>query len=793
MSIKKLFVISYSIIIAGIIVMGILGLSMSRNEKVLNKKHDQRYYSYLLADQLRQSSDELTRMARTYVITGDAKYEKIYWDILAIRNGEKPRPEYYDRIYWDLVLNYDEKPRPDGQAIPLQQLMKEAGFTEKEFAKLQEAQSNSDGLVTTETIAMNAMKGLYDDGNGKYVKKGEPDFETARRIMYDERYHKDKASIMKPIDEFLTLLDTRTKAEVEQYIVKGERLLFMTQVMVAAFAILSMGIGVVVTRRILRQVGGEPSVIQQVAQRIAGGDLNIDFDTGEKNISGIFAAICEMTETIRRVLKETDSLTRSVQNGSLDSRGNAETFSGGWRELVVGINGMVDAFVTPFSMTTETLDRIAKGDIPDKISGEFKGDFNQIKNNLNQCIGAVNGLVAESTMLTEAAIEGKLEIRGDIKKFEGDFAQIIQGMNATLDAVIGPLNVAADHMERISRGDIPEKIHVGYKGDFNQFKNNLNMLIDAMNAITVLAKAIAEGDLTVEVEERSAQDVLMQALNTMIQRLNKTVTNVKNASGNVASGSQALSMRSLQMSKGSTQQAAAIEEASSSMEEIAANIRQNSDNALQTEKIAMEAAENARCSGEAVMKTVKAMHKIVTKVSVVEEIARQTHMLSLNATIEAAKAQEYGKGFGVVASEVRALAERSQNAVVEINGIASESVEIAAKAGEMLQKLVPDIQKTAKLIQEISAASREQNSGVDQINLAIQQLDGVIQQNTISSEEMAATSEELAAQAGQLQHTITFFKVDDTLLGAMNNRGKTLRTVESLSGREVSTAKIPGS
>jgi methyl-accepting chemotaxis protein len=158
---------------------------------------------------------------------------------------------------------------------------------------------------------------------------------------------------------------------------------------------------------------------------------------------------------------------------------------------------------------------------------------------------------------------------------------------------------------------------------------------------------------------------------------------------------------------------------------------------------------------------VAAIRKIAKKVSIIEEIARQTHMLSLNATIEAARAEEYGKGFGVVAAEVRALAERSQTAAVEIIELATNSVRVAERAGVLLTQLVPDIQKTAELVQEISASSKEQNTGAEQINRAIQQLDQVVQQNASGAEEMASTAEELAAQAEHLQSATAYFKTEE--------------------------------
>ena len=191
--------------------------------------------------------------------------------------------------------------------------------------------------------------------------------------------------------------------------------------------------------------------------------------------------------------------------------------------------------------------------------------------------------------------------------------------------------------------------------------------------------------------------------------------------------------------------------------------------------IATKSSGSAEESGDAVGQTVTAMRNIAEKISIIEEIARQTDLLALNAAIEAARAGEHGKGFAVVASEVRKLAERSQVAAGEISRLSSSSVEIAEKAGNMLSQLVPDIQQTAELVKEISAASTEQNSGAEQINKAIQQLDEVIQQNASASEEMSSTSEELTSQAEQLQQAISFFKIDDR----GNGRRKTNSTMKS--------------
>ncbi len=275
-------------------------------------------------------------------------------------------------------------------------------------------------------------------------------------------------------------------------------------------------------------------------------------------------------------------------------------------------------------------------------------------------------------------------------------------------------------------------------------------------------EAMAAGNLQTEIRISTRDEIgnLLVTLQHMSRTLLTTLNTVKAGTDQVASGSRQINTNAARMSQGATEQAAASGEASSSMEEMAANIRQNTDNALQTEKIAIRVAEDAQKSGAAVAEAVMAIQQIAQKIAVIDDITRQTRMLSLNATIEAARAQEFGKGFAVVAAEVRDLAERSQQAATEIISLTQSSVSVAENASHMLTQLVPDIQKTAELVQEISAASREQNSGTQQINQAIQQLDNVTQQNSATSEELSATAEELTAQAEQLRRTIGFFKID---------------------------------
>ncbi|MUZ65532.1 methyl-accepting chemotaxis protein [Agrobacterium vitis] len=450
-----------------------------------------------------------------------------------------------------------------------------------------------------------------------------------------------------------------------------------------------------------------------------------NFEAALERFPGKKAFINDTVETLRGNLKgfiaEMNRMSAEHDKGDIDVFVPVERFKGDFAVMAKGVNDMVNGHIVVKKKAMACIKEFGEGNF-DAALEQFPGKKAFINETVETLRSNFRDIVTEIRRLTVASTEGNLSERGVATRFVGDFSKMVSGINGMLDAILLPIGEGNRVLNLVSTGDLTEHVEIACEGDHQKMKDAINSLVDNLTAFA---------------------------------------TGVASAADQVTSGSQALSSTSEQLSQGATEQASAAEEASASMEQMAANIKQTADNASQTEKIARQSAKDAELSGEAVDKAVNAMRTIAEKISIVQEIARQTDLLALNAAVEAARAGEHGKGFAVVASEVRKLAERSQAAAGEISGLSSETVKAATSAGEMLHRLVPDIRKTAELVTEISASCREQDLGASQINEAIQQLDQVTQHNASASEEMSATSEELASQAEELQSSLTFFQTSD--------------------------------
>ena len=421
------------------------------------------------------------------------------------------------------------------------------------------------------------------------------------------------------------------------------------------------------------------------------------------------------------------------------------------------------AISRPLGEVADVLTKVAGGDLTGRARQTSRDEVGTMAAALNTAADSVQALITDTRRLAEAALEGRLDVRADAAAHHGDFRLIVEGINDTLDSIIGPLETVGDVLSGIEAGDFGRRVDTPYRGRLEELRqatnNAVNSLSQSFGEVGRVLRAMEHGDLTQTIDTtfRGELEQLRQATNNTVQQLAQTVTETLAATEQLAQASTQISGASQSLSQTTTEQAASVEETSASVEQMGASISQNSDNAKITDGIASQAATEAGEGGTAVEQMVAAMKEIASKIAIIDDIAFQTNMLALNATIEAARAGEHGKGFAVVATEVGKLAERSQVAAQSISELAGGSVQTAERAGSLLSQIVPSIRRTSDLVQEIAAASAEQTSGVSQINKAMSQMSQITQQNASSSEELAATAEEMMSQTAHLRQMMRFF------------------------------------
>jgi methyl-accepting chemotaxis protein len=458
-----------------------------------------------------------------------------------------------------------------------------------------------------------------------------------------------------------------------------------------------------------------------------GGAWPGDFEPLRRNLD-------VLGETIAGVVQGMEAMTEAQAVGDLDAVIAADRFPGIFRRMAEGVNEAVAMHVVNLHRILEILTAYAHGDFHPVLE-PLPGKQAVINQRLDHLRENLHGIAAEAQALTQAAVDGKLSARADGRRYRGDWAALIEGVNRTLDAVTAPVGEATRVLEALARRDLSVRARGDWRGDHARLATAINGTAGAL------------------------QESLRQVADA--------VAGVAAAAEQIASGAHALAT-------GASSQAHAVEATGAELDAIAAEAQRSADAAREA-RARTRSADAAASGGAAAVEqmggTMGRIRQAAEGTSLIlkdmSEIAFQTNLLALNAAVEAARAGESGRGFAVVAEEVRSLALRSKAAAARTEGLIRESVRQVAEGEETSREVTARLKEIAESVAHVTAlvgriddAARAQAEAIGGVQRNVSAVDRVTQQNAASAEESSSAAAELSAQAEELASMVGSFHVD---------------------------------
>jgi len=397
--------------------------------------------SYLLANELRQSSDDLTRLARTYAVTGDSLYARQYQMVLDIRNGVVARPQQYHRAYWDFVTEEGFKPRPDSdEKTSLQTLMKKAGFSEKEFLLLSEAEQRSNDLVKLETRAMHAVNGEFEDGRGGYSRRGAPDLELARNLMHSKEYHRIKAGIMTPLNDFFAEMERRTASEVGLAQAELDR----AQKVFLLLLLLTLGAIVLLVyngrRQTMAILGGRPEELEDILSTLAAGNLSVRLQRRQEG--SVYNLVIMTVEGLRELIVQVQEGSRAMNAGIASLTATAETIRSDSNEIL----GIVEHDASTIEQITVSIDHIA-------------GNADEVRKSVEK-----TGTNADDSVQAVVNVAGKVRSMESTVLAVGRTIETLSTRSTEISSIISVIRGIAEQTNLLALNAAIEAARAGEKG-----------------------------------------------------------------------------------------------------------------------------------------------------------------------------------------------------------------------------------------------------------------------------------------------------------------------------------------